>query len=286
MSNNQPTEQPRQVTSDNYFAMIPLWVLDAVSGNSVKLYCVLRSYADRDSETCFPSRTTLMRRCQVTQPTLSKMMNELVDAGALTVERRGLLSGGYTSNFYTIISASPLVKNVAEVLKKDGVGTKEITPTPTKETSPLIISNITRFNELEINHEIEIPCNRFSADVVYLCELLAGMIVGNGSKRPTISKAWLLDMDKLIRLDERTPQQVEACIRWSQGHSFWRGNILSPAKLRMKYDQMRLQASAPATMSVAERAMAQGKKDLADLIAEQEARDEQEAYASIGELEQ
>ena len=75
-----------------------------------------------------------------------------------------------------------------------------------------------------------------------LCNLLAELIVLNGSKRPQVTEKWILEMERLIRLDDRTPQQVEACIKWSQKHGFWRGVILSPNKLRSKYDQMRLQA--------------------------------------------
>ena len=45
-------------------------------------------------------------------------------------------------------------------------------------------------------------------------------------------------MDRLIRLDERTPEQVENAIRWSQRDDFWKSNILSPKKLREKYDNV------------------------------------------------
>jgi len=75
-----------------------------------------------------------------------------------------------------------------------------------------------------------------------LCNLLSELIVLNGSKRPIVTDKWISEMEKLIRLDNRTPQQVENCIKWSQSHGFWRTVILSPNKLRTKYDQMRLQA--------------------------------------------
>ena len=75
-----------------------------------------------------------------------------------------------------------------------------------------------------------------------LCRLLAGLIFDNGSRHPTISPKWLAEMDRMMRLDHRTPEMIEACIRWSQSHSFWRANIQSPTKLREKYDTLRLQA--------------------------------------------
>ena len=67
-------------------------------------------------------------------------------------------------------------------------------------------------------------------------------MVENGIKRPTISGKWISDIDKLIRIDEKTVEQVEAAIRWSQADSFWSSNIHSPAALRKQYEKMRLQA--------------------------------------------
>ena len=75
-----------------------------------------------------------------------------------------------------------------------------------------------------------------------LCRLLAGLIYDNGSKYPAITKKWVAEMDRMMRLDGRTSEQIEACIRWCQAHSFWRANIQSPTKLREKFDTMRLQA--------------------------------------------
>jgi hypothetical protein len=77
-----------------------------------------------------------------------------------------------------------------------------------------------------------------------LCSLLADLIESNGSKRPTITNRWLNDMRLLSEKDGRTYQQIENMIRWCQADEFWRANIMSPAKLRSKYDQMRLKAIA------------------------------------------
>lgn len=80
-------------------------------------------------------------------------------------------------------------------------------------------------------------------DALELANFLADKIASNGSKRPTVSKAWIIDMDRLMRLDGRTRNQVMSAIEWCQNDDFWRSNILSPAKLRSKYDQLRLKAS-------------------------------------------
>ncbi len=81
-----------------------------------------------------------------------------------------------------------------------------------------------------------------------LCALLADLIAANGSKRPTVTDTWLIECERLIRLDGRSPSQVEKAIHWSQSDPFWRCNILSMPKLRAGYDKLRLAAlrSAPA----------------------------------------
>lgn len=81
-----------------------------------------------------------------------------------------------------------------------------------------------------------------NADAKDACELLANWIERNGSKRPIVTDKWISEMEKINRIDGRTWEQINAAIRWSQNDSFWRGNILSPAKLRKQYDQLRLQA--------------------------------------------
>ena len=74
------------------------------------------------------------------------------------------------------------------------------------------------------------------------CNLLADLIEINGSKRPAVTDKWLSDMERLNRIDERSWEQITRAIEWCQADDFWRGNIMSPSKLRKQYDQLRLSA--------------------------------------------
>ena len=91
------------------------------------------------------------------------------------------------------------------------------------------------------------PSSVFMSEALELCNLLSNLIHENGSRLPKVTPKWVQDMEKIMRLDGRTFQQVEMAIRWCQNSQFWRANILSPAKLRDKYDQLRLQASREVT---------------------------------------
>ncbi|MDT0432775.1 hypothetical protein [Streptomyces salyersiae] len=80
-------------------------------------------------------------------------------------------------------------------------------------------------------------------DVERICQHLADRIEGNGSKRPTITKAWRTAARLLLDKDGRTEEQVHDCIDWCQDSDFWRSNVMSLPKLREKYDTLRLQAT-------------------------------------------
>ena len=56
-------------------------------------------------------------------------------------------------------------------------------------------------------------------------------------KKPNIQK-WSDDFRKIIELDGRDKYEVAMIIKWVQKDSFWMSNVLSPAKLREKYDQL------------------------------------------------
>ena len=72
-----------------------------------------------------------------------------------------------------------------------------------------------------------------------LAELLHTLILSHNpnAKEPDLSK-WAQEIDRMIRIDERDPQEIENIIRWCQGDEFWYANILSAKKLREKYDQL------------------------------------------------
>jgi len=84
----------------------------------------------------------------------------------------------------------------------------------------------------------------FSPSVYKIRDALYESIIswkGNLSKSQK-RDSWLDDIDKLIRLDGIKESQILAVIEWLGGDSndavFWRTNILSGKKLRMKFDYL------------------------------------------------
>lgn len=91
-----------EIRSDNYFAIVPEWIIDSdVSANAVRLYALLNRYANSRGQ-AFPTRATLAKRMGVSTDTVDRAKQELVEIGALTIQRRTSDAGDPTSNLYTI----------------------------------------------------------------------------------------------------------------------------------------------------------------------------------------
>jgi DNA-binding Lrp family transcriptional regulator len=81
-----------------------------------------------------------------------------------------------------------------------------------------------------------------------LSKLLLDLIL---SRKPDFRKpnlqTWAGEINRMLRLDGRKPERIEAVIRWCQsdvgngnGWSGWQNNILSTEKLRQKFDKLEL----------------------------------------------
>ncbi|WBF79012.1 RepA-like replication initiator [Arthrobacter phage Bolt007] len=113
-------------TTDTYFAMIPLWVLEAVSGEAVKLYGILSTYLNPTSRIVWPSRQTLASRLGKSRPeSVDRYLAELSGIGAVEVVPRYRADGGRSSNAYRIIRTPP--RDIA----------RRVPPLETEEAPPL-----------------------------------------------------------------------------------------------------------------------------------------------------
>ncbi|MGW4222951.1 hypothetical protein ACWEG1_05790 [Streptomyces bauhiniae] len=81
------------------------------------------------------------------------------------------------------------------------------------------------------------------ADVERVCRHFANVIERGGGKKPRITKTWRNDVRLLLDVDGVTPEQAIAAIDWAHADSFWNAHILSPGKLRQKYETLRRQAT-------------------------------------------
>ena len=135
----------------------------------------------------------------------------------------------------TVIKKDNVIKKkITSVIKKDKESlSKKI---HTKESST--IDNITKVNTTSEVSKNNIPL-KLSKKLFYL-------ILENDpkTKQPNFEK-WSEHIEKLIRIDKRTPDEISHVIQWTQQDDFWMSNILSTAKLRKSFNQLWLKSNKP-----------------------------------------
>jgi hypothetical protein len=237
-------EGPRVTLDGQTFTILPDWIRDdpSLSDRAIRLWCVLYGYADRVTNEAWPWRSTLAEQMGCSRDTIDRATAELVKAGALQVEQRFMPDGTQGGNLYRLYMQRQEVGTVAQ----GGVGH----PCPGEVGTRAQGELGTRAAQKNKNHPEPKPKNQkpetTNPDVARLCDLLADLIQANGSKRPSVTGNWLTVMDRMLRIDGYTAEQVERAIQWSQADDFWSTNILSPTALRRHYDRMRLQAKRKA----------------------------------------
>lgn len=85
---------------------------------------------------------------------------------------------------------------------------------------------------------------RFMSDSIEvgLSDYLFNLVKLNNpnAKEPNI-QTWAKDIDLMIRIDNRNPEEIKKIITWCQKDQFWHKNILSTDKLRKQYDKLYLE---------------------------------------------
>lgn len=228
-----------------------------VTAGALRTGLALASYADSATGgSAFPSQTTLAERLNITDRAIRKNLASLEESGWIRKTRRGGRAGdrGFTSVYVITIPTGTGVPTGTMV--PDGTevptGTRVPPPTGTNESPNRNFSCSQPEPQVPTNQPVknqpvkDPPSPKASEEprpeVTALCEKLADYIERNGSRRPTITKAWVSSARLLIDNDKREPQEVHRIIEWCQQDSFWKTNILSMPKLRDKYDQLRLKA--------------------------------------------
>ena len=216
------------------FQQIPNWVFESdVSATAIKLYLVLRKNGDNKRGVSFWSRKKLAEQLGTSTNTMDRAKKELIDMGALCQINRKNKDGDWTSNLYHLHSTS--------LMNCRYLYSPVDRPIPTSGDTPIPTSGELTNNHIELRTN-ELNPRTYGDEVVQACNLLADLIEANGSRRPQVTDRWLGEMERIHRIDERSWEQITKAIHWCQEDEFWRANIMSPAKLRKHYDQLRLAA--------------------------------------------
>ena len=199
------------------------------------IYAYLSSYTGTGN-TAYPSISLMCGDLDISEARFYKHRKLLIEKGYIVIEKKRN-EGGWSNNVYRL-PFKPYPQNLCtqnlsiQNLSIQNEGTK---------------SNSLKSNSLKSNNSItEDPSptsEKFDESTIeyQLSQRLYDKMVQNDSKakHPNLSK-WAEHIDKLIRLDERSIEDIERVIDYCQDDDFWKSNILSTNKLRMKFPQLYL----------------------------------------------
>lgn len=85
-----------------------------------------------------------------------------------------------------------------------------------------------------------------ASDSYILAKFMCDRITKNNPdfKEPDLQK-WSDDFRKILELDERNKSEVAKLVKWVQEDDFEMVNVLSPSKLRKRYDQLKMKMEKP-----------------------------------------
>jgi len=214
------------------FQQIPNWVFESdVSATAIKLYLVLRKNGDNKRGTSYWSRKKLAEQMGSSIATVDRAKTELIAIGAICYIKRKNETGDWTSNLYHMHTASTHLCNYLASKTRVGSPKNDATGSPKNDAQ----TN----NHIELRTK-ELTTRTYGVEITQLSNLLADLIEANGIKRPDVTDKWHQEIERLNRLDGYSYEQIEQTIRWVQQDSFWRSNVLSPAKLRKQFGALQL----------------------------------------------
>lgn len=214
------------------FGVVPHWLLGKVKPSAVVVYLALTTWADRVDGRAFPGISGICQTASLSEPTVRAAIRELEAVGAVRVESRYRPDGTQTTNNYWLrATPNPGVEEAERVQDSERAeGARILNP---NELEPVELEPV---GDTSLRSVSPGPADEAA-------KRLADLIANNGSRRPTITAAWVTELERMHRIDGRTWEEIHGAIEWSQRHEFWASVILSPKKLRAKFDQMRLQAT-------------------------------------------
>lgn len=256
------------VRADLTFSIVPTWLLDAeVSDGAVRLYAVLSQRADNDTGRCWPGRRALAERLRCSVDTVDRRLSELAEVGAVSIERRPAERDRNETNVYTVHRVPP----------EGGVGRTVAAQVGRTDAAERAAPMRPELDQVELDQEpiasedalapatpgaaarehlglswtpSDVSARHGSLpDALRLCALFADVLRRRGVRVPEgreRSKVWVEPMEAVLRIDGRTPEQVERVVAWLDAGAdrvshFWQANVLSPTKLRERWDQMQQQ---------------------------------------------
>ena len=209
---------------------------------------VLLALADRadDDGECFPGLKSLSQKCSMSESTVRRKLQELEELGILKIE---INKGGKEEwrenrrpNLYiiNILGVSKLTFEETRGVKTDdlGVSNNDLGVSNEEFRGVTVDTQYININTSTLNTSKNTDSENLNE--YFISSLISNNLITTKVKG---SQEWINCFERMMRIDQRTFTQIQSAIDFAHSHDFWAKNILSPIKLREKYDRLRLEAT-------------------------------------------
>ena len=220
--------------------------LNAVSEGAENLY--YRIYANTDDFGIFHADPKILKGQiytlrSISGATIEKRLNELID---IVLVKIFVNKGEEYLEIVDFEKHQIFRKDYNRKHKYPSPSAKSYKSVPSRTKSPTNL-NKSNLNQIKLKPSCleKVP----NEEDIKLTQLLIDLMAKNNPNSsilrrltPKRQEVWIDECRLLREKDERTPEQIEQIIIFSQNDAFWKSNILSMPKLREKFDQLWLKA--------------------------------------------
>ncbi len=227
-------------------------LLPELSHSELKCYlCVLRKTKGWNKEEDAISVSQFMKVTGLSNKAVISACESLVEREILERKSGDRNTGIYSIKTYktTTSEKSSLVKNFPATSEKSSPVTSEKSSHTINNIKNNIQNNNTSSSGKNFQPRTKAKKNVFSDDDLKAAEWIFHLIrkLNPSFKEPKF-ESWANDIRLMRERDNRTHKDICELFKWANQDRFWSVNILSPATLRAKWDQLSMKRNAEMTM--------------------------------------
>lgn len=200
-------------------------------------------YMKLNGEDCFPSIKELSVMTGLSANTIRKYIRLAVKKKYLKVKNAGFRGAKSQQMLFLPILNKRGVQEVSLSPERGSNGEQRGSAREQRGSGgePEHNNNITITSKDYLSDSIEVRLSK---------KLYSYMLERNPEhKKPNLDE-WSKHVERMIRIDKRKPETIEAVIDWCQADDFWQNNILSTQKLRLQYDKLVLRMNKSKTKPI------------------------------------
>lgn len=210
---------------------------------------VLLKLADNanDKGECFPSYQHIADHCEVSRRSVISHIDALIKMGLVEKKSRKNQDGS-SSNLY-ILHLEKGSENISPPSERISPPSENGSLPPSENISPITNHSINQsINHIDLSLQTKTPATsptkKFSfteMDLAMAKEMFARIQKLNPNHKQPNFEAWANDIRLLSERDGKSHPEIIELFEWANQDHFWQANILSPRKLREKWDVLVLQ---------------------------------------------